>query len=141
MTRPRISLGDIALIPASNCYVPAKVLYLSKRYKKVILLGIYKMAIATKRMPSTLPEDFAHLVYTSQEMISEGDWFLVGNEPLRSTQHGLAKRIVAGDVWLDDEYLGAASERDLQVLPKMAVLGAGLVDDLAEAISQGVKAT
>jgi hypothetical protein len=53
---------------------------------------------------------------------------VVGNLPLRQNEVGVAKRIVAGDVWLEDQNLGRPSDKEIKNLPKMLVLGATVVE-------------
>ena len=131
MSKKSVQVGDVALIPVRNAFVPAKVLFLSLYFKDVILLGIYNKKLSTKEMPRELPDEFVERVYTSQEPILKGRWISVGHEPLRPKQQGLTKRIVAGEIWLEDETLGPASEIDFDSLPRMQVLGAGLVEKKA----------
>ncbi len=129
--KKKSDIGDIILIPAGDRYVLAKVLYVSKWYKNLILLGLSKESIAERRMPSDMPTRFVDLIYTSQEPIAKKRWHSVGHEPLMEGQIGLAKRIVGGEVWLDDQCLGPATDEDFKVLPRMRALGAALVENRA----------
>jgi len=135
MKKRKVFVGEIALIPTGEMYVPCKVLYLSHYFKDVILLGIYGFRHDKADMPIDLPDGFAHLVYTSQVPILKNCWLSVGHEALRITQQRMSKRIVGGDVWLEDDYLGPASDSDIQTLPRMSVLGTLLVERRAAAIS------
>jgi hypothetical protein len=92
--------------------------------------GRYK-AVVAKECPKSLPTVLSLLVYTSQDPVLKKRWISIGHQPLLTGQNGLAKRIVAGDVWLDDQHLGPASEVDRRDLPQMDVLGAGLVEKKA----------
>jgi hypothetical protein len=129
MKKKRVQIGDVVLIPAKDNYVPGKVVYVSKYFKNVILLGLYRKLIKGKIMPKTLPGAFFKLVYTSQEPILKGRWEVVGNESPMLSQAGLTKRIVGGEVWIDDECIAPATDADFKSLPKMSVWGAGLVED------------
>ena len=131
MSRKNVDIGEIILIPVVNGFVPAKVLYLSQRYENVILLGVFNFRTVVKERPQKLPEHFGIMLYTSQDPILKKRWITVGQEQLLTSQKGLAKRIVAGEVWLEDQSLGPASEVDRQTLPHMDVLGAGLVEKKA----------
>ena len=131
MKKKEVREGEIVMIAAGECYVAAKVLYLSKWFKDLILLGLYKEPLSDLAMPASLSSKFAQMVYTSQEPILKGRWNSVGHEPLLPWQTGLAKRIVGGEVWLGDECLGAASKADFDELPRMQALGAALVEKRA----------
>jgi hypothetical protein len=135
MSKKNVDVGEIILIPVENWFVPAKVLYLSHRYENVILLGIYNIRTPAEECPKTLPADFRVLVYTSQDPVLKKRWICIGHEPLLTGQIGVAKRIVAGEVWLDDQHLGPASEIDRRSLPQMDVLGAALVEKKAANVS------
>ncbi|GFM66077.1 hypothetical protein PSCICJ_21950 [Pseudomonas cichorii] len=126
--------GDIILIPLEEGFKPAKVLYTSKHYKGVILLGIYKESVFSQEMPTNLPDVFELLLYTSKLPIQKQRWFYVGHEELKPTQTNLDLRVVAGNLWQGDTTLGPASEEDKKNLPEMLVMGAGLVEKKAAAI-------
>jgi hypothetical protein len=136
MMKKTVVIGEIVLIPVGNEFVPAKVLYLSHRYKNVILLGIYNFKTFVKECPKTLPSSFGLTVYTSQDPVLKKRWISIGLEPLLTEQRGIAKRIVGGDVWLEDQHLGPASEIDRRSLPQMDVLGAGLVEKKASEMTR-----
>ncbi|MFJ2710770.1 hypothetical protein ACIOZM_07735 [Pseudomonas sp. NPDC087346] len=123
------------LIPLTEGFKPAKVLYVSERYKNTILLGIYKNSIETQQMPDNLHDTFELLLYTSKVPIQKQRWHLVGHENLKPSQSNLDLRIVAEELWQGDRHLGKASEEDRKELPEMLVMGAGLVEKKAEAIN------
>jgi hypothetical protein len=131
MSKMNLEVGEIVLIPVEHAFVAAKILYISNRYKNVILLGIYNFTTCVKECPNNLPMDFGLMLYTSQDPIRKGRWISIGREVLVSGQKGVAKRIVGGEVWRDDQHLGPASETDRRTLPQMDVLGAGLVEKKA----------
>jgi hypothetical protein len=135
MSKKNVDVGEIILIPVENEFVPAKVLYLSHRYKNVILIGIYNIRQTAKECPKTLPTGFGLMVYTSQDPVLKKRWIGIGHEPLLTGQIGVAKRIVAGETWLEDQHLGPASEIDRRSLPQMDVLGAALVEKKAANVS------
>lgn len=128
-----VLVGDVVLIPAAGGFAVAKVLYLSHYYKNVVLLGIAKHKVQDLNFTSA-PRDFDARLYTSQVPIQEGRWSVVGNLPLTQKEVGMAKRIVAGDVWLEDQNLGPPSEQEMSSLPKMLVLGASVVERRATEI-------
>jgi len=127
MIKTKLKVGDIILIPLEGGgFGVGKILFLSKRFRNVILLGIYDQFARDISMPTLLGEMPLKL-YTGQQAIKEGYWFLVGKEPLQDSQLGLSKRIVAGDVWIGDDKIGPASKDDLEKLPKMLCFGSELV--------------
>ncbi|WP_439854733.1 hypothetical protein [Pseudomonas yamanorum] len=134
MKNKKTTAGDIILIPVQQGFKPAKVLYVSERYKDTILLGIYKNSVPDLCLPSNLAETFELLLYTSKAPIQKQRWHHVGHEQLRATQQHLDVRIVAGELWQGDTHLGPASEEDKKTLTEMLVMGAGLVEKKAAAI-------
>ena len=134
MKKKAVEIGEIVLIPAGAIYVPAKVLYRSNYYTDHILLGLLKQAVPAQHMPRELSVEIAQQVYTSQEPILKGRWHSVGHQSLLPQQVGLAKRIVGGEVWFEDQCLGPATEVDFKSLPKMQGLGAALVEKRATAL-------
>ena len=129
--KENVQVGDIALVSVEDgVSLPIKVLYLSKRYKDVILIAIYKQRVETESMPDLFGEPLL-LVYTSQLAITRGRWKSVGNVPLADNEKGKAKRIVAGAVWIDDDEIRPATETDYRELPEMLVLGSALVEKKA----------
>ncbi|WP_421546902.1 hypothetical protein [Pseudomonas sp. QD4] len=130
----KTAVGDIVLIPLVQGFRPAKVLYVSQRYKDTILLGLYATTLSAAQMPADLPDGFGLTLYTSKAPIRAQRWLQVGNQVLTATQRGLDRRIVATELWLGDEHLGPASAQDLLDLPQMRVMGAGLVEKKAQAL-------
>jgi hypothetical protein len=99
--KAKVHIGDVVLVPASGGFILAQVLYVSKRFKNVILLGMCSALTVEKKLPLELPSQFSALLYTSQEPITKGRWSVVGDMPLSDEDRALSKRIVAGDVWLN----------------------------------------
>ena len=129
----KVRPGDIALVPlAAGKFAVGKVLYRSQYFKGVILFGIYSKAVTERTMPPELGHAIGLLVYTSQRAIQQDRWIPVGHEPLRENQQGLATRIVGGEVWDEDKHLRPATREEMQTLPQMHVLGAGLVEKKAQ---------
>lgn len=86
MMSKKTMAGDIIFIPLERGFKPAKILYVSQRYKDTILLGVYKNSIANLRLPSDLTDNFELLIYTSKIPIQKKRWHRVGHEELRSAQ-------------------------------------------------------
>ncbi|MCD5989312.1 hypothetical protein KDX30_15525 [Pseudomonas sp. CDFA 553] len=123
------------MISVEEGFKPAKVLYVLQRYKGVILLGVYKKSVTLQQLPDQLPDTFEVLIYTSKAPIQKQRWRYVGHEDLRSTQENLDHRVVAGELWQGNNHLGSASVEDKKKLPEMLVMGAGLVEKKASAIT------
>lgn len=136
MKKVSIQEGAIILIPVrEGMWVVGKTLYVSKIFRNVILLGLTNRVCRSPEMPSPIPREYVALVYTSQVAVTNGRWTFVGESELTPNEHALSERIVGGEVWLKDKELRSASEEDRLTLPKMQVMGAGLVEDQAGAIA------
>jgi len=130
----KTTVGDIVLIPLARGFRPAKVLYVSQRYKDTILLGLYATTVSAPQMPADLPDGFGLVLYTSKAPLRTQRWRQVGHQALTAAQCGLDRRIVATELWQGDEHLGPASAQDQLDLPQMLVMGAGLVEKKAQAL-------
>ncbi|WP_409285181.1 hypothetical protein [Pseudomonas protegens] len=128
MSSQKTTVGDIVLIPITQGFRPAKVLYVSQRYKDTILLGLYATCVSAQQLPEPLADTFALLLYTSKAPVQKQRWPRVGHEALRESQTRLDLRVVAGELWQGDEHLGVASAEQRKTLPEMLVMGAGLVE-------------
>ncbi|WP_146249910.1 MULTISPECIES: hypothetical protein [unclassified Pseudomonas] len=135
MSSQKTTVGDIVLIPITEGFRPAKVLYVSQRYKDTILLGLYATCVSAQQLPEPLADTFALLLYTSRAPVQKQRWPRVGHEALRESQTRLDLRVVAGELWQGDEHLGVASAEQRKILPEMLVMGAGLVEKKAAALS------
>jgi hypothetical protein len=130
MKKQKVALGEIILIPISGGFVQAKILFLSKLYKDVMLLGIYAYSSDMKQYAVPVVGDFAATYYASKQAILKGKWSSTGIiEPLSETERHLSKRIVGGTVWVEDQYLGPATLEDEQTLPQMDVYGSDLLEE------------
>ncbi|WP_025130696.1 hypothetical protein [Pseudomonas sp. PH1b] len=134
MSTRQTTAGDILLIPISEGFRPAKVLYVSQRYKDTILLGLYATRVTIQQLPNELADSFALRLYTSKAPVQRQRWHWVGHEALRESQTGLDLRVVAGELWQGDQHLGTASPEQRRGLPEMLVMGAALVEKKAAAI-------
>lgn len=119
--------GDVVRIPLPNdLYGFAKVLYTSRHYRNVMLLGAARGAHSTSSFPTGL--DFtAGLFYTSVSCPVYNSWEFVAQVPPSDSEADCSLRIVAGDVWLGDAHLRPASDADRTTLPQMSVLGCGIL--------------
>ncbi|WP_137940096.1 hypothetical protein [Chitinivorax sp. B] len=129
--KKNISVGMVIGIPVSGGSVVGKVLYVSEYFKDLILLGVCKILTERDVMPQILPDEFDLYLYTTQDPIRKGKWAELGFDALRESQKGKALRIVADEVWLDDECIRKVSAEDRVELPKMLALGSILVEKKA----------
>jgi hypothetical protein len=129
MKKQKVALGEIILIPISGGFVQAKILFLSKRDKDVMLLGIYTYSLDMKQYAVPVVGDFAATYYASKQAILKGKWSSTGIiEPLSETEHQLSKRVDAGNLWLENQYLGPATHEDERTFPQMDVYGSALLE-------------
>ena len=121
--------GDVILIPAAHHFGLAKVIYCSEYFKDVVLIRLFKTAYSDSNievLPSAGAE--ADLYYTSADPVRKGLWKKVGVQPVSEAERLMSKRIVGGDVWLEDKHIGQASEHDLATLPSMRSFGYRLIE-------------
>lgn len=124
----KIKEGGIFLIPGvSKCGV-AKVIYLSEYFKDVILIKLYRTSYSNQETVS-IPDDAEYsLYYTGIDSVKKGKWKYTGCESVNASEKQLSKRIVGGDVWVEDQYIGIASEEELAELPRMQTYGFRLIE-------------
>jgi hypothetical protein len=126
MAKSKLSEGDVLLIPvAPNRFAAAKVLFLSKRIKNMMLIGVSTNKTVEKvAMPAPLPP-FDARYYTGSQLVGS-EWPVVGHDA-SPIDPDASKRVSAGMVSVRDEKLHIASPSEVASLPREAVLGAGLV--------------
>lgn len=132
-TKNRVIVGDIYAIPAKGRFAFGKIIYASEYFQDLILVRFFEKAFTSA---DEKPEDLSSLpsrgIYTGIDSIKGGDWRKVGFALVSEEERTMSKRIVAGDVWIEDKCLGEASDTDLATLPKMLVLGSRLVEKAVE---------
>jgi len=99
--------------------VRAKVVYVSRRFKDVI--GIRHHAQGAD----------LEIIYTSRRGIGRL-WPVVGHEPVTEVERQRTRRIVADDIYVEDELERPAKEGDYAELLQMDVCGSGLVERWAK---------
>lgn len=130
MTKVNATAGAIISIPCDNSYVIAKILYVSKYFKNIALLKVYKHRLSVdKPFSDSFTKSSFELVYTGVDFIKKGRWKIIDSKPLSDTEEKLMKRVVGGDVWDADSCLGRASDTDLATLPSMRVVNVKAVED------------
>ena len=122
----KVKAGDVLRMPLSkDVFVFAKILYSSRRYLGVMLLGLAR-GLHSSSLPPNL--DFtAGLFYTAVTCPAYNGWEVVGQVPPSVSETACALRIVAGNVWLGDTHTRPATDKDYASLPQMDVLGCALL--------------
>jgi hypothetical protein len=135
MKKNHINLGDVISIPLGdeNCAM-GKIIFLSKRYKNVILLSIYPMVCNILDAAIPPVENFTNrlLVYTTINPIVADRWKKVRNYSVSEHEREMSTRIVADSVWVEDNYVRPATKKDFETLPVMVVGGYLLVQKEAK---------
>jgi len=121
----RLKEGDIVAVPVeSDSLMLCRVLYKSQYFKHVALVGCYGRFIESLPVALQLQSGLVGVpLYTTVQPKKIGSWQRLDNQQLSEQEIQLSLRIVAGDVWLGDNHLGAASETELASLPQMDVYG------------------
>jgi hypothetical protein len=128
MTKQRVQLGQVILIPITNeRYVVGQVLFVSKVFRNVILLSVHDQCVTIPVSPSVLGRVVCRL-YTSSVPIKMDRWITVGQTVLDHNNALLTQRIVGGEVWIEDTRVREATREDFEILPIMEVVGATLVE-------------
>ncbi|MBA2672617.1 Imm26 family immunity protein [Ramlibacter sp.] len=129
METQEVLLGNIYAIPGGGKYAYGKVIYLSEYFKDVMLVRLFAKAYSS---PDAPPEGLDSLpsttVFAGKEAITKGVWVLVGSASVSNAERALTRRVVGGDVWIEDSHVGPASDEDLRVLPQMDVYGYRLIE-------------
>jgi hypothetical protein len=125
----KVDLGAVVAIPLSEGgYKLAQVIYASSYFKDVILLAFLPGISKNPELPIDIFNEYVgECIYTGSGIIRKGHWLLLGYAELPKAVPE-AKRIVAGDVWLNDECIGPASETDYLDLPKMRTVGYKIIE-------------
>jgi hypothetical protein len=125
--------GSLVSIPVGDYVGFAKVLYASAYFADVILIKLFKKKIGKTQniSPADFQGSFA-LYYTSVEPLRRGRWGIVDIEKVSEAERLLSKRVSGGEVWLEDQHLGPASDEELKQLPKMFTFGFKLIEKYAD---------
>lgn len=141
MSRKQVELGGLYAIPSEGKFGIAKVIYMPKDFRNVILVRLYQEAYTgLDDIGQEFPTEDADsvLYYTGNGGIKTGSWCYLGKQPVSDRERASTKRIVGGGVWVEDSHLGPASDADMSHLKQMSVHPYKLVE---KAVSRlGVKA-
>jgi hypothetical protein len=121
----RAAVGDLIAIPALGKWALAKVLFVSRHFKNIMLISLMSELLGD---PDDLPDGLRHLesgvtFYTASVGFGKRGWRVVGSSDVSSEEVHKSLRIVAGEVWVRDELLRQASPDDEKVIRTMGVDG------------------
>lgn len=123
------SPGGILAIPIGDRFALGKIVFVSSRFKNVMLIRLFQTVVPHAQLPKELSRVFLDgVIFTGIQAVENGRWPLIGQVPVDPAEIELSRRIVAGRVYLGDEELGRASLEDERRLPQMDVDGAILVE-------------
>jgi hypothetical protein len=103
-----------------------RVVYVSSYFKQLVLVSLFDGA--NVREPSdVLSQRPVAQFFTGRDSLQEEEgWEQIGSTPPSVTDRASSRRILAGDVWVEDECLGPAEGADLS-LPNMLVYGSRIL--------------
>ncbi len=131
--------GSIIAIPNAHGFGMAKIIFNSSYFKDMILIKLFHVCASDLDALQTDPEpDGFNLYYTGIKAVRIGRWPVIGKSPVTADELLLTKRKSAGEIWIEDNHLGPASEHDLQTLPEMVVHGGGLIEKYAARLSNQI---
>jgi hypothetical protein len=116
--------GDLYAVPlADGQTVLCRVLYKSTYFKHVALVGCYG------RLNETIPYNeqiksglLGMPLYTTVQPRQIPSWIFLENHSVLEQEHLMSRRLVGGEVWLGDDYLGPPKKCD-ENLEHMDVYG------------------
>ena len=124
-----LRVGDIVAIPTLNGEQHALVLFLSRHFKKVMLLGVVEAADHRFGSIDEVASAVSLLIYTSRESVDAGRWRVVGHTPVPGSAE-FSERIVANTVWRQDLKLRPAPKTEARGIPTMRIAGEGAVEKM-----------
>lgn len=124
--------GEVVAIPLTEqLFFFAVVLFASKKWKDVILLGIADKSYKDLSIDlDSIPLNLRSMIYTSSAPIESEEWKVVRQEN-NLVSESLSKRIDGTSVWVGDKRLRTATDFDRQSLPVMRVAGPNIVQEYA----------
>jgi hypothetical protein len=122
-----IANGNIVKIPLSNHeFALGKVIHISHVFKYCVIIGIYGFKYTNQNI-SELPQEYIEIISTSIEAFNKKwKWEIIGNAPISLEDKEKTKRIIAGDIWIEDSLLRKAEEIDYITIRKEIALGISL---------------
>lgn len=116
--------GDLYAVPlADGQIVLCRVLYKSKRFKHVALVGCYGKIIEKIPHNEQIKSGLLSMpLYTTVQPRQIPSWIFLENHRILEQERLMSRRLVGGEVWLGDEHLGPPKKCDKN-LDNMDVYG------------------
>jgi hypothetical protein len=134
MSRKQVELGGLYAIPSLEKFGLAKVIYMPKDFRNVVLIRLFQHAYPSlEDMGNEFPARNDHesvLYYTGDGAIRAGGWHYLRKESVGEKERALTKRIIGGSVWVEDNRIGPASDADMANLQQMSVYPYKLVEKI-----------
>lgn len=136
-TASKVREGNVYAIPGGGQYAFAKVVYLSEYFKDAIFILLHEKAFASgAEAPSNLQSIPSRGIYTGIDSAKRGEWILVGNSPVTPDEKARTRRLVGGDVWIEDVHMGPPSTAEEAKLPNMDIYGHRLIEKAVARLAQ-----
>ena len=123
MTRQRVKAGEVFAVPLPDGEVAiCRVLYTSSYFRNVMLIAVHGATADDSHYQQQIANPAVTHFYCSSESFAKGNWRLLASTAVTAEDRATSKRIVAGDVWIEDQHMGPAGVADAG-LPQMDVYG------------------
>jgi hypothetical protein len=129
-------LGDVVEVPLSDGRTAiAWIVYISNYFKDCVgfmVLGLKGQHVDLQQAATGLTLKSFGPLYTNRRVLAQSGWKKVSFVPLEEHHKMLTKRIVGGDVFIGDEWIGNAEELGETRLPSMLAMGMSAVHHAIE---------
>jgi hypothetical protein len=125
--KTRLKRGDVLRLSFDGGAVAAvRVVYVSSYFKQLVLVALFDGANVSDAADVLSKTPLAQFFTGRDSLLPDQGWEQVGSTPPLVTDRASSRRLVAGDVWVEDECLGPADGAD-QNLPNMLVYGSSIL--------------
>lgn len=122
-------LSDISLdgeiIALDQKYRLGKVIFISKMTKFMIAIVVSENIFETIPTNSTTINFSNTIFYTGSQLLKNGMWQIIGNQPVTDDEKKLTLRVVGSSLYLLDEYLGVVESNERKKYKKQLISGLG----------------
>jgi hypothetical protein len=128
--------GDVFELPlVSGERALCRITYKSRYFRNVVQIAVHGLAGAAD--PELLSEGKPVAVfYGSSVCLRDGRWRFVSRTAPRPEDVWLSKRLVGGDVWIEDDHVGPPAPGD-EGLAQMDVYGDKLLAKVVQRVLEG----
>lgn len=128
--------GDLFELPlASGSRALCRIAFKSGYFRNVVLIGVRGITGAgDPKEQSKGPPVFS--IYGSSASLRSGKWVFLQRTAQRQEDAELSKRLVAGDIWIENQCLGPAASGSHGV-PEMDVYGDGVLARKVQHVLEG----